>query len=126
MKKFVFILILFLNTVAFSQEYIVTGIVKDIKTNEPVTGAAVFELGDVTTGTATNIDGSFKLHFSKSHILLKVAYIGYRDTVFDIKLKNDTSLIVDLISETDIDEVEIKDDSINWKPEKNKLVGNYK
>ncbi len=127
MKKSAFIFILiFLYQLTYSQEITVNGIVKDAKTNEPIPGAAVFELGDVTVGTATDTEGFFSLNFSKKHILLKVAYIGYRDTVFDINLKNDTALIVNLVSETDISEVKIEDDSINWKPDENQLSGNNK
>ena len=100
--------------------------VKDAKTNNPVIGAAVFELGDATVGTATDTEGFFTLHFEKKHILLKIAYIGYKDTVFDIQLKKDTALIVNLLSETNIDEVKIEDDSLNWKPKTDELSGNYK
>ncbi len=127
MKKILFIFILvFLFQYSFSQNYTVNGMVKDAKTNEPVIGAAVFELGDATVGTATDTEGFFTLHFTKKHILLKVAYIGYKDTTFDMTLKNDTALIVNLLSETDIEEVKIEDDSINWRPEENKLSGDNK
>jgi len=127
MKKITLLFIsIVLYNFSYSQTFTVNGIVKDIKTNNPIIGAAVFELGDATIGTATDTEGFFSLNFEKSHILLKVAYIGYKDTVFDIHLKNDTALIVDLISETDISEVSIEDDSLNWKPNEDKLSGNYK
>lgn len=127
MKKIVMIiLVLSLVTISYSQTYTVNGMVKDAKTNNPIIGAAVFELGDVTIGTATDTEGFFSLNFKKSHILLKVAYIGYKDTVFNINLKNDTALIINLISKTEISEVEIEDDSLNWKPESDTLSKNYK
>ncbi len=127
MKKIAVIFILVLSfQYTFSQEYTVNGMVKNVKTNEPVIGAAVFELGDATVGTATDTEGFFSLRFSKKHILLKIAYIGYKDTTFDITLNNDTVLIVNLISETDIDEVKVEDDSVNWKPNINELSGNKK
>ena len=122
MKKLTILFIfVFLYSISFSQEFTVNGMVKDQKTDNPIIGAAVFELGDATIGTATDTEGFFSLRFSKKHILLKVAYIGYRDTVFDMYLKNDTALIINLISKTDISEVEIEDDSINWKPDENDL-----
>ncbi len=127
MKKIVFLLsAVLLSVFSFSQTFTVNGMVKDAKMNNPIIGAAVFELGDATIGTATDTEGFFSLNFEKPHILLKVAYIGYKDTVFDIHLKSDTALIVNLISETDISEVEIEDDSLNWKPETDTLSGNYK
>ena len=127
MKKSAIILISALfYQLTFSQTFTVNGIVKDAKTNNPVIGAAVFELSDATIGTATDTEGFFSLSFEKTHILLKVAYIGYKDTVFDLHLQNDTALIVNLISETDIDEVEIEDDSLNWKPQSDTISGNYK
>ncbi len=127
MKKSIIVLVLsVLYYFSFSQEITVNGIVKDAKTNNPVIGAAVFELGDATIGTATDTEGFFSLKFSKKHIILKVAYIGYKDTVFDFYLVKDTALIVNLVSETDIDEVKIEDDSINWRPADNDLSGNIK
>ena len=125
-RNAILFLSIFLYSISFSQEFTVNGMVKDLGTNNPIIGAAVFELGDATIGTATDTEGFFSLKFSKKHILLKVAYIGYKDTVFDMYLKNDTALIINLTSKTDISEVEIEDDSINWKPNENILSGKNK
>ncbi len=127
MKRIALILlILSIYTAASAQNYTVNGMVKDGKTNDPIIGAAVFELSDATVGTATDTEGFFSLNFKKSHIFLKVAYIGYKDTVFEINLHSDTALIVNMLSETDISEVEVEDDIMTWQPNKDTLSGEYK
>lgn len=112
--------------ISYSQEYTVNGTVKDQKTNDPVIGAAVFELYRTDNGTATDTDGFFSLDFSKKKVLIKVDYIGYKDTILEMSLTNDTAVVVFLKSETDIEEVEIEDDEIIWKPDEKGINGNSK
>jgi hypothetical protein len=75
--KSIFILIFgFAPFIVFSQDYTVSGTIKDFKTGEPIPGAAVFELNSLTIGTFTNAAGYFKLRFDIKRIDLKVDYIG--------------------------------------------------
>ena len=75
---------------------VIKGIVLDKKTHEPVIGAAVI-IENTTTGTATGIDGDFKLERVKAgQYNLKISYISY------------TSLIVKGIKVQDNKDTEIK------------------
>ncbi|MBI1226051.1 MAG: SusC/RagA family TonB-linked outer membrane protein [Bacteroidetes bacterium] len=54
----------------------VKGIVKDAKTNEPVAGATVMVKG-TSTGTISEMDGSFELRVADPNAPLVISYIGY-------------------------------------------------
>jgi hypothetical protein len=110
----------------FAQQYKVSGTVTDMKTGEPIIGAAVFELNTVTTGTSTNVEGHYKLIFEKKTIWLKAAYIGYADTVAQIVLTGDSVVNFFLRSNTEIAEVEVEDDEEKWKPEDKGIAGKGK
>jgi len=114
-----------LFTNVFSQDYVVNGFVKDRKTNEPIIGAAVYVIG-TDIGTATDTEGSFSLNLSKRYVNIKVAFIGYIDTLMSLKLTGDSTLSVFLKSNTDIDEVEIEDDEIFWNPNDHSLKGDIR
>ncbi len=117
----VFFSLIFVNS--YSQDYTVNGTVKDQKTNDPVIGAAVFQLYRTDNGTATDTAGFFSLSFSRKNVLIKVAFIGYKDTILEMSLISDTTLTVFLKSETEIEEVEIEDDEIFWKPDDKGIKG---
>ncbi|NPA43963.1 MAG: TonB-dependent receptor, partial [Chlorobi bacterium] len=116
----------FIFFISSAQEYTVSGYIKDAKKQEPIIGAAVFEANTVTNGTPTDTEGYFSLDFTKSNILLKVGYIGFKDTVLDLHLTGDTSITVFMQSATEIEEVEIDKNEIKWKPKDNSIAGNQK
>jgi hypothetical protein len=109
--------VLLFSNFLFSQPfYTVNGYVKDIDTKEPIIGAAVFQLNTVTNGTPTDENGYFSLDFKKKEIYIKLAYIGYKDTVLNLYVNNDTLITVFLKNNTEIEEVKIEDDEIRWHP----------
>ncbi len=121
-KKTILSLALSLFVLAlFSQEYTVSGYVKDFKTQDPIIGAAVFEANTVTNGTPTDTEGYFSLDFTKKNVYIKFAYIGYKDTTLNLYLTKDTVISVYIKSDTEIEEVKIEDDEIHWKPDDNSL-----
>ena len=69
-------LILFLLPVAISAQNVLTGHVKDARTNEPLIGVSVVLKGNATVGTISDIDGNFKLDIPASSTLI-FSYIGY-------------------------------------------------
>ena len=86
------------NTVV-SQKRLVTGVVLDSQ-GEPVVGANVFEKGEKTNGTITDIDGKFSLNVSDNATLV-ISFVGFknqeiavkgRDKI-DIRLADDTELL---------------------------------
>lgn len=90
------------NTVV-SQKRLVTGVVLDSQ-GEPVVGANVFEKGEKTNGTITDIDGKFSLNVSDNATLV-VSFVGFknqeiavkgRDKI-DIRLADDTELLDEVV-----------------------------
>ena len=64
MKKFIFITLLFISSLAFAQSKMtVKGTIKDSK-GEPIIGAVVMLEGSTTAGAATDIDGKYTLTFT--------------------------------------------------------------
>ena len=64
------------NTVV-SQKRLVTGVVLDSQ-GEPVVGANVFEKGEKTNGTITDIDGKFSLNVSDNATLV-ISFVGFKN-----------------------------------------------
>lgn len=90
------------NTVV-SQKRLVTGVVLDSQ-EEPVVGANVFEKGEKTNGTITDIDGKFSLNVSDNATLV-ISFVGFknqeiavkgRDKI-DIRLADDSELLDEVV-----------------------------
>lgn len=90
------------NTVV-SQTRLVTGVVLDSQ-GEPVVGANVFEKGEKTNGTITDIDGKFSLNVSDNATLV-ISFVGFknqeiavkgRDKI-DIRLADDSELLDEVV-----------------------------
>lgn len=82
----------------------VSGIIKD-NLGETIIGASVFETGNATNGTITDLDGKFTLTVS-SGATLTVSYIGYTNqaiavkpgvTQYNVTLKEDTQLLSEVV-----------------------------
>jgi len=125
-KVFLILALSFINIISYAQEYTVSGYIKDAKKQEPIIGAAVFEAYTVTNGTPTDADGYFSLDFDKKKVVIKVAYVGFKDTIINLSLTEDTTISIFLKSETNIDAVEIDRDKENWKPKDNSIAGKGK
>ena len=59
-----------------SQEFVVSGIIKDHKGN-PLPGANVVEKG-TTNGTQTDFDGKFVLEVTDKKAVLVISYLGFK------------------------------------------------
>lgn len=90
------------NTVV-SQKRLVTGVVLDSQ-GEPVVGANVFEKGEKTNGTITDMDGKFSLNVSDNATLV-ISFVGFknqeiavkgRDKI-DIRLADDSELLDEVV-----------------------------
>lgn len=64
-----------LSFVMFAQNITVKGFVTN-SNNEPIIGATIRDLENVTNGTVTNIDGSYTLNNVASNTTLEVSYVG--------------------------------------------------
>ena len=89
---FTLALVTLISTVGFSQKTI-SGVVTDADNNEPLIGANVLIAGS-STGTITDIDGSYSLDLPAGADAIVVSYAGYTDqevtvgdrTVVDVSL----------------------------------------
>mgnify|MGYP005921901535 FL=1 len=86
-----------------SQKRLVTGVVLDSQ-GEPVVGANVFEKGEKTNGTITDIDGKFSLNVSDNATLV-VSFVGFKNQEIavkgkdkiNIRLADDTELLDEVV-----------------------------
>ncbi len=102
MKKFSLLLasLLMVCTTALAQISI-SGTVVSASDNEPVIGATVTVVG-TNTGTATDLDGRFKLNVPNANSQLNISFIG----MTPVTVKAQDGMVVELYNNTqDLDEV---------------------
>ena len=75
------IAICFIQTISFSQQTI-SGVIVD-SANEPIIGASVIIVG-TTTGTISDIDGSYSLNIPEGATQVAISYIGYATQTINI------------------------------------------
>ena len=103
MKKSILSLMVFLFTglVAFAEDILVEGTVVSAADDEPLIGATVMSL-ETKKGTATDIDGNFKL-MVPAGTKIKVSYIGYKDfegvaqTNMQIRLNENSEVLDEVV-----------------------------
>lgn len=76
-------------------KYTISGFVQDATSGERLIGANVFE-PTLQEGTTTNSYGFFSLTLPADSVLLAVAYIGYQNEFFRLKLTDDVALNINL------------------------------
>ena len=86
MKKIILTSVLILTAVLAAQAQVVlTGRITDAATDEPLIGAQVVVTSAKGNGTATDLDGNFRLETKVSlPLTLSVEYIGYRTEEIDV------------------------------------------
>jgi TonB-dependent starch-binding outer membrane protein SusC len=81
----------------------VSGVITDEKTKEPLSGASV-QIKGSTQGVTTDANGRFSINVADDKVVLVVSYSGY--TVQEIKVRNQTTLNIQLSKEvTSLNEV---------------------
>ncbi|MEA4937579.1 MAG: TonB-dependent receptor [Paludibacter sp.] len=71
----------------------ISGKVEDAQTKEPIVGATVAVKG-TTTGTITDINGSFNLNVSQTNAELQITYIGYKSQT--VKVEGRKNIVISL------------------------------
>ncbi|MEE3999729.1 carboxypeptidase-like regulatory domain-containing protein [Tenacibaculum sp. FZY0031] len=105
MKKGLFLFLLFVNAISFSQILIKGNVFS--KTNEPLEGASVY-FNNTTTGTITNSQGEFELKIKEGNYTLVISFLGYKtkqllitpqkkDVNINIKLEEDSSILNEVV-----------------------------
>lgn len=121
MKKIILILGLFFNIASYSQENIVSGVVKDIETNDPIPYANIGVL-NADIGTVSDKDGKFTLkipHETNLNQQLTFTYIGYANHEFSISSLLNKNNNIKLKKST----TELKEVVVSLKKPKQKKIG---
>ncbi len=98
-KVILFLLLFTLSSKAYSEIFILEGIVLNAETSEPVSNAAVLLVG-TDIYTTTKNDGTFSLEIhTLKNFRIKITHLAYQEKLIDINLKNNVNkkLIVYLI-----------------------------
>jgi hypothetical protein len=75
---------------------VVVGHIRNSKTGDPISGAAIFSEAPSSAATVTDQYGYFTLNLPKGHHLLSVQGLGMRDSKYQIVLYSDGRLDMDL------------------------------
>jgi TonB-dependent starch-binding outer membrane protein SusC len=89
--------------VAVDAQRIITGVVQDRETGEPLIGVTILEKEVRTNGTSTDFDGKFRLRVSDNATALSLSYTGYESTEQSIVGTNEVT--IQLISGKALEEV---------------------
>ena len=100
----------FFITASFSQNYTLSGYVKDAKTGETLIGVNVYNAAALNQGASTNTYGFYSLTLPQGVYTIKISYVGYSDTEFQVDLSKDMSKNVSLTEGVVMQEVVITAD----------------
>ncbi|NME68121.1 SusC/RagA family TonB-linked outer membrane protein [Flammeovirga aprica] len=94
MKKLLFLSLLLISNIAFSQSRMITGTVVDGSQNAPIPGVSVKVKG-ITKGTITDLGGNFSLLLEPSETELVFTFIGYKDKTVYIGTQTSVNVRLD-------------------------------
>ncbi|MEN8194133.1 MAG: TonB-dependent receptor [Bacteroidota bacterium] len=110
MKKFIFLIFIFLTTAVFAQSGLLTGRVIDAETKEILVGVNILVNELENVGAATDADGKFEITASVGSYSIRVSLIGYETIVktdIVIKTKGESHTEIQL-SPTSVNLEEVK------------------
>ena len=94
MKQRLLLFLLLCSWTLVRGQKVLTGIVKESGSGEPIIGASVRLAGDASVGTATDLDGKFTLETGKE-IRIIVSYVGYQEQTVDISSKTFVEVLLE-------------------------------
>lgn len=100
-RKVMFLILLFIANITWSQR-VITGIVTDAKSNEPLIGANILVKG-TNDGTITEVDGSYSLTLPEKAEILVFSYTGYKEQ--EIRVGSENVVNVTLSEGSILDEI---------------------
>ncbi len=107
LKKHVYILFILCCNALLSQNFSISGSVKDAKNGETVIGATIY-LKEINKVASTNSYGFYSLTAPKGKYTLVASYMGYSTITKEISLEQNISLnILFSNAETNLEEVEV-------------------
>ncbi len=102
MKLLLSIVLLTLTTLSFSQNYTISGSLRDGETGEDLVGARVLVKGQPGVGVVTNVFGFYSLTLPKGDYILMYQSISFTTTEFKIKLDKNIKKDLELKPESSI------------------------
>ena len=106
LKLFNVSLLFFFGLSLHAQTFIVSGFVRDKATGESLINANVYEKTSLT-GTISNEYGFFSLSLKTQKNIVVFSFVGYKKQEIELNLVADTSLIIELELQTELEEVKI-------------------
>lgn len=88
----IFTFLVFISNLIYSQQFMVSGIVKDKQTGEPLSFATVRVINS-SYGISTNKEGEYELKLKKGKYSLAVSFLGYHSDTLRIDLSKNTNKI---------------------------------
>ena len=114
-KKLLTLFFTGLATISYSQEYEVTGTIKDRETKEPLVGATIF-IDSLNIGTLTNEKGYYKLTLPTGKYKILYSFIGYENKTENVYLAKDDKININLNSLIkNLDEVVVQSEPLKQK-----------
>ena len=114
MKNKFILLIFFIYSHIYSQNFSVSGYVKDASNGESLIGATVFFKGSANA-TSTNVYGFYSISMKSGKTTLYVSYLGYKTFEKEIDLNSNLTLDIELAEDekTTLSEVTISSEKEN-------------
>lgn len=92
-KYLVFFVVLCISSLPIeAQNLTISGRIRDAQTGEELIGANVF-VKEANTGTITNLYGFYSLTLPKGVYHLRISFIGYTETVEEVKLETENQVL---------------------------------
>lgn len=82
---------------------VITGVVTEGTTGEPVIGASVIEKGNAGNGTITDVEGKFSMTLTSSDAVLTISFVGFQTV--DVPYTGDATMNISLNPGALLDEV---------------------
>ena len=92
-KEIIFTFLWILSFGLFAQSITVKGSVTNAN-NEPIIGATIRDMRNVSTGTVTDIDGNYILNNIASNATLEVSYVGMITQTINVNGRNTINIVM--------------------------------
>jgi outer membrane cobalamin receptor len=105
---FLSVFFVFVLVSAYGQSLVLTGYVNDSGNGEALVGATIWNITG-KYGVVTNNYGYFQMHIDASVQHLVIKYVGFNEKKIDLKVLNDTMMVIQLESDNLLGEVTVTD-----------------
>jgi outer membrane receptor for ferrienterochelin and colicin len=101
---------LFSLNLLFSQNFTLSGYVKDQRSGETLTGVNVYNKANPQQGSSTNNYGFYSLTLGKGKYTVKISFVGYADREIELNLTENTQKSIELTEGVELQAVVVTAD----------------